>query len=626
VARIRSQAHGVRRVLATSLATAAVLLTALPAGAGATPAASGGRTATTTFDPIGGGYNPVSLMAFGANVARNASPPTVDILVSPAAYGTKPTIKDNWALAKERAQMIQHACNQAVQGSGLTCVATAVRMFLRKDSYSPALIKAIEDPSLDGIYFLGGNQDIAMKVLGDTPAEAAMAGAYARGVVIGGTSAGDNLESATMLAGFNHGYDTSTALQEAAPLIWWPGGTHHEHGLSFGSTNAVFDAHFYERGRLPRLLNTIAQTADRFGGAGALGFGFDYGTGARVENDRTLTGVFGASSSLAVIDLKTAGATHQWTGNDRTLSVRNALTQIMAPGTGVTLDMDSREVSVNGSPVPYRAPGAWPAGLLAAPGRGPLLLGGDLSHRLPSPAMNRFVTLAQASGRTTIQLVTAAYVNQEAAREDARRYIEDLRASGWTGAIDRALFPQNPLPDPTAAAGVLISGGDPSLLKAALTPALETYLSGAINASPVVLTDQAMTQAMGGAYAANPNVTPDHEGAAGMHRFRTGNARVSDGLGYLPGAMFVPRLAEDERWGQLYGLTIRRPSLLSFGIEEGTAIELRPAGGASVVGSLSVVVVDGRTATWMPGSNGAFTDLNVLLHAFAPGDRLQSPA
>jgi cyanophycinase-like exopeptidase len=580
--------------------------------------------ATPTFDPIGGGYNPVSLMAFGANAAAHASPPTVDILVLPAAYGTKPSIKENFDLAKERAHTIQHECNQAVAGSGLTCVASAARLFVRKDSYRPGLIHAIEDPDLDGIYFLGGNQDIAMKVVGDTPAEAALGDAYARGVLLGGTSAGDNLESATMLAGFNHGYDTSTGLQKAAPLIWWQGGAHHEHGLSFGSMAAVFDAHFYERGRLPRLLNVIAQTADRFGGAGLLGFGFDYGTGARVESDTTLTAVFGASSSMAVVDLRTAGATHRWTGKDRTLSLRNVLTHIVAPGNGVALDMSSRAVTVKGAPVAYRSPGAWRTGLLAAPGRGPLLLGGDLSHRLPSPAMNRFVTLAAASGRDTIQLVTAAYPDSGAAREDARRYIEDLRASGWTGAIDRVLYPANPLPDPSTAAGVLLSGGDPSLLAGALTPALRAYLSAAIAGAPVVLTDQAMTQAMGDAYAANPNVPAEELGAAAMHRFRTGNARVEDGLGYLPGAMFVPRLAEDERWGQLYGLTIRRPSLLAFGIEEGTAIQLRP-GGAEVVGSLSVVTVDGRTATFLPGSNGAFTDMNVVLHAFAPGERVQSP-
>ena len=134
-----------------------------------------------------------------------------------------------------------------------------------------------------------------------------------------------------------------------------------------------------------------------------------------------------------------------------------------------------------------------------------------------------------------------------------------------------------------------------------------------------------MAQAMGGAYAANPNVPGDELGNAARHRFLADNARVRDGLGYLPGAMFVPRLAEDRRWGQLYGLTIRRPGLLAFGIEEDTAIELHPGGSPSVVGELSVVAVDGRTARSMVGSNGAFTDLNVLMHTFAPGDRVVGP-
>jgi cyanophycinase-like exopeptidase len=90
--------------------------------------------------------------------------------------------------------------------------------------------------------------------------------------------------------------------------------------------------------------------------------------------------------------------------------------------------------------------------------------------------------------------------------------------------------------------------------------------------------------------------------------------------------MFVARLGEDERWGQLYGLTVARPGLLAFGIDESTAIELPPHGPAVAVGDLSAVALDGRTATSMIGSNGAFTDLNALLHAFAPGDRVAGPA
>ena len=49
---------------------------------------------------------------------------------------------------------------------------------------------ALADPGTDGIYVLGGDQEIAMRVLSNTPAETAItAAAQQRGVVLGGTSA-----------------------------------------------------------------------------------------------------------------------------------------------------------------------------------------------------------------------------------------------------------------------------------------------------------------------------------------------------------------------------------------------------------------------------------------------------
>jgi cyanophycinase-like exopeptidase len=546
----------------------------------------------------------------------------VDILVIPAAYGRKPSIRENYELAKTRTRTVRKDCTKAVAGSGLTCMVRLVRTFTRGDAKRPNLVARIEDPQLDGLYFLGGNQVYAMNILAGSPAEDAMADAYARGVVVGGTSAGDMVESATMIAGYNPGFDAPTGMQEGAPKIWWSNDVHHQQrGLSFGSKAGVFDSHFYERGRLPRLLNVTAQSAERFGGAGLLGFGFDYGTGARVEDDRLLTGTFG-SSSLAVVDLGTAGATHSWAGAERTLSERDALTHIVAPGDGVTFDLASRIAKVDGAPVRYRSPGPWPNGVLRAPGAGTLMLAGDLSRPRPSAATTRFVQLANASGRSRIVVLTAAYAEEGSARRDAARYLANLRDAGWTGDLQRVLYPQNPLPSLTGVAGVLLAGGDASLLGTSLDPRLKAFVADALRSAPVVLTDQAMTQAFGGAYAANPNVPPSGIDAAAIHRFRAANARVRTGLGYLPGAMFVARLGEDERWGQLYGLTIERPGLLAFGIDEGTAIELPRGGPAVVVGQLSVVTVDGRSATAMVGSNGAFTDLNALLDTFAPGDRV----
>ena len=613
---VRRALSGATRALA-ALAVLALGIATSPAS-GATPA----TPPTTVFDPIGGGYTDLSIRTFAANVAAHASGPTVDILVIPAAYGRKPSIRENYLFAKTRTRTVRTDCTKAVEGSGLTCMVRLVRTFTRGDAKRPNLVARIEDPQLDGLYFLGGNQVYAMNILAGSPVEDAMADAFARGVVVGGTSAGDMVESMTMIAGYNPGFESPTALQEGAPRIWWSDDAHHQQrGLSFGSKVGVFDSHFYERGRLPRLLNVTAQSAERFGGAGLLGFGFDYGTGARIEGDTVLTSPFG-SSSLAVVDLGTGGATHAWTGPDRTLSESDALTHIVAPGDGVAFDLSSRVVSVNGTPVRFRSPGPWPNGLLRAPGAGTLMLGGDLSRPRPSAATTRFVQLAKASGEGRIVVLTAAYANEAAARRDAAKYLANLRAAGWTGGLQRVLYPQNPLPSLAGVAGVMLAGGDPSLLATALDSRLKAFVAGSLRSAPVVLTDQAMTQAVGGAYAANPNVAPSGIDGAAIHRFRAANARVRTGLASLPGAMFVPRLGEDERWGQLFGLTIARPSLLAFGIEEGTAIELTPGASAVVVGELSVVTVDGRSATAMVGSNGAFTDLDALLDTFAPGDRV----
>jgi cyanophycinase-like exopeptidase len=523
----------VSRAFAIAVVMAAFLAGANPASGGVARAMAAPER---TLDPIGGGYTDLSLRSFAAIVAAHASPPTVDILVFPAAYGRKPSIEENLALAKIRTGTIQHDCTQAVKGSGLSCAVRLARTFKRSDTKRPNLVARLEDPSLDGVYFLGGNQVYAMNIMAGSPAEDAMAGAFARGVVVGGTSAGDMVESTTMIAGYNPGFDAPTALREGAPKIWWADDVHHQQrGLSFGSKRAVFDSHFYERGRLPRLLNVTAQSADRFGGAGLLGFGFDYGTGALVQNDRGLTGAFG-SSSMAIVDLATAGATYSWTGPDRTLSERDALTHVVAPGDDVTFDLASRVASVNGAPVRYRSPGPWPNGLLSAPGTGTLMLAGDLSRPRPSRATARFVQLANASGGDRIVVLTAAYADEASSRRDSAKYLANLRAAGWTGGLDRVLYPQNQLPSLAGVAGVLLAGGDPSLLQSALDPELKAFVAGSLRVAPVVLTDQAMTQAMGGAYAANPNAAPPDIDTAAIHRFRAGNARVRRGLGYLAGA------------------------------------------------------------------------------------------
>jgi hypothetical protein len=67
-----------------------------------------------------------------------------------------------------------------------------------------------------------------------------------------------------------------------------------------------------------------------------------------------------------------------------------------------------------------------------------------------------------------------------------------------------------------------------------------------------------------------------------------------------------------------------RPDTIAFGIAGDTGLVLQ-GGGATVAGRLSVAALDGRSATFGVGTNGAIAAFNVLLDTYAPGDVVTSP-
>ena len=146
-------------------------------------------------------------------------------------------------------------------------------------------------------------------------------------------------------------------------------------------------------------------------------------------------------------------------------------------------------------------------------------------------------------------------------------------------------------------------------------------MGAAIASAPVVMTDRAMTAAMGDRYAANTEPTAKTLEDQAIDDFQAGFVDAEPGLGILPGAELEPRLAADYRWGRLYALSMAQPADIVFGICQGTALVLN-GGSASVSGALSVVSVDGRTATFGAGDNGALAAFDVLLNTYAPGDAL----
>ena len=137
-----------------------------------------------------------------------------------------------------------------------------------------------------GVFFTGGNQLRLSTILGGTPVAKAVRRLNARGVNVGGTSAGAAILSEHMIA---YGKEGSTPKAGAVSLS--PG---------FGMTNrVVIDQHFRQRDRLGRLLTALAYNPF------AIGLGLDEDTAAFIDPDDTLH-VHG-SGAITVVDVSQLG-------------------------------------------------------------------------------------------------------------------------------------------------------------------------------------------------------------------------------------------------------------------------------------------------------------------------------
>jgi len=132
-----------------------------------------------------------------------------------------------------------------------------------------------------GIFFTGGNQLRLSTLLGGTPIAKLIRQANARGVPVGGTSAGASVLSEHMIAFGDEGASPISGSVRLAP------------GL--GLTNRfVIDQHFRERDRLGRLLTALAYNPF------AVGIGLDEDTAAFIGPDNLLEVV--GSGAVTVVD------------------------------------------------------------------------------------------------------------------------------------------------------------------------------------------------------------------------------------------------------------------------------------------------------------------------------------
>jgi len=137
----------------------------------------------------------------------------------------------------------------------------------RRDCREPRRLERIAQAT--GVFFTGGNQLRLTTLLGGTPVAKLIRTRNARGVTVGGTSAGASILSEHMIAAGDEGSAMIAGSVRLAP------------GL--GLTNRfIVDQHFRQRDRLGRLLTALAYNPF------AVGLGLDEDTAVFVGPDETV--------------------------------------------------------------------------------------------------------------------------------------------------------------------------------------------------------------------------------------------------------------------------------------------------------------------------------------------------
>jgi cyanophycinase len=576
----------------------------------------------TLLMPIGGGYADTfpSLIKAAAGRARGSS---VSIVVLPVTYSsnassiTEAERKLNLSDAEKRRAQLEAACNRGVP-AGKRCHVTLAPVFTRADAEDPKNV-ALINPDLAAVFFLGGDQTVAARALVDTPLEQALADAYHRGVLIAGTSAGLSVQSQDMIAGYQGKSGPSDGLNKGTLDLW---DSANRRGLDFGITNAVMEQHFWERGRLPRLLNALAQP-----GVPGVGIGVDTYTGALISDGSCLEGISGRYT-VAVLDAEAFGAAKRASYPHDILSIHNVLFHLLAPG-DFSFDINTRMTSLAAPPKTLRRDFDM---LRLQDGAGPLLVAGNLlraangqtpaSVPADSPVLKRFVELA---GGKTIYILATGYPSNETAQAAADLYAKALGTPTRTVIVKSDSSAAIPT-DSASYGGILVIAPDQSTINSdRLAPVKNAWLSG----KPLLLDNAAA--ALAGAFYAAQKPTPKptmQQPKADMdyiqNAFIDGSTKMAKGLGLLP-VTVEPRLLADFRWGRLVALAHEHPDLPAFGIADQTALEVS-RNGSTVIGTNGVVALDLRAAKLSLGTNKAYVFANGLLDTFAPGEAVQPAA
>ncbi|MGH7470689.1 MAG: cyanophycinase [Longimicrobiales bacterium] len=255
--------------------------------------------------------------------------------------------------------------------------------------------------------------------------------------------------------------------------------------------------------------------------------------------------------------------------------------------------------------------------------RGSLIVVGGGSR--PASITQRFIELAGGRERARILIIPLAGANaQETGTSSVAAFRRDsvqatslvvTRAQADTDTIARALI---------GITGVWFPGGVQTRITEILRGTklhralLDLYHNGAViggtSAGAAIMSDSMLT---GSQYQPGTDTAVYSDDT--YTRIARRSIELVDGLGFLHNALVDQHFVRRERQNRLLSVVLERPHLLGAGIDEQTAIEVRPDGTWHMLGNSVVVIYDARQARISEQSAAVLGAQDVRMHILSTG-------
>ena len=256
--------------------------------------------------------------------------------------------------------------------------------------------------------------------------------------------------------------------------------------------------------------------------------------------------------------------------------------------------------------------------------KGSLIIVGGGSQ--PESVRQRFIELAGGKSANIIVIPLASANAEQSGRASTEvftrlgitaRPLALTRAEADHDTIARAL---------NSVTGVWFPGGDQSRITAALRGTrfhralIDLYHKGAVvggtSAGAAIMSDSMLT---GSQYQ------PGVDTAVYLEDTYTRIARRSielvPGLGLISNAIIDQHFVRRERHNRLLSVTLDHPALIGAGIDEGTAIEVKPDGTWAILGASVVVIYDARKAKLTGNNEKVLGAQDLRMHVLPAGAR-----